>query len=102
VRRWLVETYPASCARAKREGGVVVWLDEMGIRPDGAAGRSWAPVGQGPVIKGTGKWFRVTMVSAVSNAGMLWFRLVTGSFSGSVFIDFLGRLLRDCGGERST
>jgi transposase len=100
VRRWLVETYPAIRARARREGGMVLWLDEMGIRSDAAAGRSWAPVGQTPVIKRTGKRFRVNMISAISNAGRLRFRLFTGSFRGPVFIDFLGRLLRDCGGRK--
>src|SRR5215212_2674159 len=100
VRRWLAETYPAIRARAKREGGVVLWLDEMGIRSDAAAGRSWAPVGQTPVIKGTGKRFRVNMISAVSNAGRLRFRLFVGSFNSRVVIDFLGRLLRDCRGQK--
>jgi transposase len=100
VRRWLEETYPAIRAQARREGGVVLWLDEMGVRSDAAAGRSWAPVGQTPVIKGTGKRFRVNMISAISNAGMLRFRLFVGSFNGPVFIDFLGRLLRDCDGRR--
>jgi transposase len=100
VRRWLAETYPAIRARARREGGVVVWLDAMGVRSAAAAGRSWAPVGQTPVIKGTGKRFRVNMIGAISNAGMLRFRLFTGSFRGPVFIDFLGRLLRDCGGRK--
>ncbi len=100
VRRWLEETYPAIRVQARREGGVVLWLDEMGVRSDAAAGRSWAPIGQTPVIKGTGKRFRVNMISAVSNAGMLRFRLFTGSFTGAVFIDFLRRLLRDCEGRR--
>src|SRR5918993_1724651 len=100
VRRWLAETYPAIGARARREGGVVLWLDEMGIRSDAAAGRSWAPVGQTPVIKRTGKRFRVNMLSAISNAGRLRFRLFTGSFNGPVFIDFLGRLLRERGGGK--
>jgi transposase len=100
VRRWLAQTYPAIRAQAKREGGVVLWLDEMGIRSDAAAGRSWAPIGKTPVIKGTGKRFRINMISAVSNTGMLRFRLFTGSFTGAVFIDFLGRLLRDCGGRK--
>jgi transposase len=100
VRRWLEKTYPAIRARAKREGGVVLWLDEMGVGSDAAAGRSWAPVGQTPVIKGTGKRFRVNMISAMSNAGMLRFRLFVGSFSGPVFLDFLRRLLRDCGGRK--
>ena len=100
VRRWLAETYPAIRAQAKREGGVVLWLDEMGIRSDAAAGRSWAPIGKTPVIKRTGKRFRVNMISAVSNTGMLRFRLFVGSFTGAVFIDFLGRLLRDSGGRK--
>jgi hypothetical protein len=45
---------------------VVLWLDEMGVGSDAAAGRSWAPVGQTPVIKGTGKRFRVNMISAIN------------------------------------
>jgi transposase len=100
VARWLSEEYPAIRAQAKREGGVVLWLDEMGVRSDAAAGRSWAPVGQTPVIKRTGKRFGVNMLSAISNAGRLRFRLFVGSFNGPVFIDFLRRLLRDCAGRR--
>ena len=100
VRRWLAQDYPAIRAQAKREGGVVVWLDEMGVRSDAGAGRSWAPVGQTPVVKRTGKRFRVNMISAISNAGRLRFRLFTGSFTGAVFIDFLRRLLRDCAGRK--
>ena len=63
---------------------MVLWLDEMGVGSDAAAGRSWAPVGQTPVIKGTGKRFRVNMISAISNAGRLRFRLFAGSFTGRV------------------
>jgi transposase len=100
VRRWLVTEFPAIRAQARRERGVVLWLDEMGVGSDAAAGRSWAPVGQTPVIKRTGKRFRVNMLSAISNAGMLRFRLFVGSFNGQVFIDFLRRLLRDCGGRK--
>src|SRR6266545_5013260 len=100
VARWLDEEYPTIRAQARQEGGVVLWLDEMGVRSDAAAGRSWAPVGQTPVIKRTGKRFRVNMLSAISNQGLLRFRLFVGSFNGPVFIDFLRRLLRDCGGRR--
>lgn len=100
VRHWLDEEFPAICAQARREGGMVLWLDEMGVRSDAAAGRSWAPIGQTPVIKRTGKRFRVNMLSAISNAGLLRFRLFTGSFTGPVFIDFLRRLLRDCAGRK--
>jgi transposase len=100
VARWLATEFPAICAQARREGGMVLWLDEMGVRSDAAAGRSWAPVGRTPVIKRTGKRFRVNMISAISNQGLLRFRLFTGSFTGAVFIDFLRRLLRDCQGQK--
>jgi transposase len=100
VARWLATEFPAICVQARREGGMVLWLDEMGVRSDAAAGRSWAPIGQTPVIKRTGKRFRVNMISAISNQGRLRFRLFTGSFTGAVFIDFLRRLLRDCGGRK--
>ena len=100
VARWLATEFPAIRARAKREGGVVLWLDEMGVGSDAATGRSWAPVGKTPVIKGTGKRFRVNMISAISNQGLLRFRLFVGSFTGGVFLDFLRRLLRDCEGRK--
>jgi transposase len=100
VRRWLAEEFPAIRARARKEGGVVLWLDEMGVRSDAAAGRSWAPVGRTPVVKRTGKRFRVNMISAISNVGLLRFRLFAGSFTGPVFIDFLRRLVRDLAGRK--
>jgi DDE superfamily endonuclease len=99
VARWL-EEYPAIVVAAKRDGGVVLWLDEMGVRADQAAGRSWAPVGQTPVVKRTGKRFGVNLISAISNQGLLRFRLFEGSFAGPVFIDFLRRLLRDLAGRK--
>jgi transposase len=100
VARWLVETYPAIRARARREGGVVLWLDELGVRSDAAAGRSWAPVGHTPVVKRTGKRFGVNMISAISAGGLLRFRLFTESFTGPVLVDFLHRLVRDLAGRK--
>jgi Winged helix-turn helix len=82
VGRWLTQDYPAICAQAKREGGVVCGWMRWGcarIRPRGGRG---APVGQTPLVKRTGKRFRVNMLSAISGAGRLRFRLFTGSFTG--------------------
>lgn len=46
VARWLQETYPAIHARAKAEGAEIYWADEMGLRSDHQAGRSWSPRGR--------------------------------------------------------
>jgi transposase len=100
VRRWLEEEYPAIRSQARREGGVVLWLDEMGVRSDYAAGRSWAPVGQTPVVRRTGKRFGVNLISAISAGGLLRFRLFEGSFAGPVLVDFLRRLLREVAGRK--
>jgi transposase len=94
VRRWLTEEFPKIKARAKREGGVVLWLDEMGVRSDHAAGTSWAPVGKTPTVRRTGKRFAVNMISAISNTGALRFRLFQDRFNAALFLDFLGRLIR--------
>jgi transposase len=100
VRRWLATEFPAIRAQARREGGVVLWLDEMGVGSAAVAGRSWAPVGQTPVIKGTGKRFRVNLLSAISNAGRLRLRLLPGrSAAGSSSTSWVGCCAIAAGGR---
>ncbi|WP_210435111.1 hypothetical protein [Saccharopolyspora sp. ASAGF58] len=55
MRRWGEEDYPAIVARACREGAVIVWLDQTGIRSDAAVGRTWAPAARTPVVGKTGE-----------------------------------------------
>jgi hypothetical protein len=39
VTHWLEETYPAITTQARRDGGVVLWLDQTGLRSDNALGQ---------------------------------------------------------------
>jgi transposase len=94
VRVWLEEDYPAIAARARREGAVILWLDQAGIRSDAAVGVTWAPVGQTPVVGKTGKRFSVNAMCAIGNKGELYFTVYTGSFNAGVFVPFLDRLTR--------
>src|SRR5207245_2170089 len=71
VRRWLKKEYPAIRAQAKREKAEIHWGDEMGLRSDHQAGRSYGRRGQTPVVPGTGQ-----------------------RFTAPVFLNFLRRLLR--------
>lgn len=57
VRRWLREEYPAIQAAAKAEHAEIFWEDEMGLRSDHVAGRSYAPIGRTPRIVVSGKRF---------------------------------------------
>ena len=95
IRKWLEREYPALRRRAKRENAEIYWEDETGLRSDHLAGRSYSPRGRTPVIRSTGQRFGCNIVSAVNNLGKMRFRVFKGSFTQSVMIDFLERLIRD-------
>ncbi len=100
VRRWLQERYPEIEKRARRERAEILWADESGLRSDHTAGRTWAPKGQTPVTKGTGKRFKANMIAAVSNTGTLRFRVFDERFTGPLFLDFIKRLIKDNRGRK--
>src|SRR2546426_12412522 len=92
--RWLKKEYPAIRAQAKREKAEIHWGDEMGLRSDHQAGRSYGRRGQTPVVPGTGQRFRCNLISAITNRGRLAFMVFHQRFTAPVFLNFLRRLLR--------
>jgi transposase len=100
VGRWLSEQYPRLRSRAKREGALLLWGDEMGLRSDDARGRSYAPKGATPVVGKSGRRFGCNVIQAVGNRGELWFRVFAGRFTQDVFVDFLRRLLKTARGRK--
>jgi transposase len=97
VLRWMEEEYPQVRAEARRERATIWWGDEMGLRSDHQAGRSYAPRGQTPVVCGTGQRFGCNVVSAITNRGHLGFMVFKKRFTGRVFLAFLRRLIRETG-----
>jgi transposase len=100
VARWLDQRYPELERRAYRERTLILWADEMGLRSDHTAGRSWAPVGQTPLVQGTGQRFGANVISAISNKGRLQFSVFKQRFTAAVMIDFLARLVRQAEGQK--
>lgn len=100
VRAWLAESYPALAAKAKREKALILWADEMGLRSDHAAGRSFSPKGKTPVIAGSGQRFGTNVISAIANRGQLYFMVFTGTANAALFLRFLRRLLRQLKGRK--
>ena len=99
VRRWLKVQYPRIRREAKREGAEIHWGDEMGLRSDHQAGRSYSPKGNTPVIQGTGQRFGCNVISTVTNRGTLRFMVFKHRFTAKVFIEFLKRLVRSAQGK---
>jgi transposase len=94
VRLWLERDYPAIRRQARQEHAQIHWGDEMGMRSDHQAGRSYGLKGQTPVIPGTGQRFGCNLISAITNRGRLAFMVFTERFTGPVMIHFLRRLTR--------
>lgn len=93
VESWRETDYPKIAARAKKEGALIFFADEAGVRSDHHAGTTWAPVGQTPVVKATGARFGFNMLSAVNALGHFRFMTVEGTVTATVFREFLKRLI---------
>jgi transposase len=97
VARWLREEYPAIRSEAKRQKARIYWGDEMGMRSDHQAGRSYGLRGHTPVVPGTGRRFGGNMVSAITNRGDLSFMVFKKRFVAGVYIQFLRRMVTQAG-----
>lgn len=88
------EAYPRIRQRAQKQRGVVLWLDELGVRSQHTAGKSYAPKGKTPVLRKTGNRFYLSVVAAISNQGQLVFMVVEGNFNGAVLVRFVDKLIK--------
>jgi transposase len=98
VRAWKEEEYPAIHAAAKAAGAIILFCDESGVRTDYHSGTMWAPVGQTPVVVGTGNRESVNMISAISAQGKMHFSFIERNVNAANFIAYLKKLLHDING----
>jgi transposase len=97
IAAWLERDYPAIARRARAARAVIYWGDETGISNQDQIGRSYAPRGRTPVIARSAKRITRSMISAVSNRGLMRFMLYEGALNADGFIAFLRRLTKDAG-----
>ncbi len=95
IRAWVDQEYPKIRRRAKQENAEIYWEDETGLRSDHQVGRSYAPSGETPVIRGTGARFSCNIISAINNRGKMRFQVFKGGFNQDKMIEFLNRLIHD-------
>lgn len=97
VKKWLEEDYPVIAARAKAEGAEIHWGDETGLRSDDVRGRSYAPQGQTPVVRVNNKRHGLSVISSVTNKGVMRWKIFDGALNADILIEFLKRLVKDAG-----
>ena len=100
VQQWLETEYPIIQDQAKSEGGEIYWGDETGLRTDCQHGRGYAQKGQTPVISLNARRQSINMISAITNQGLVRFRLFEGTFNAALLIDFMKRLVKGAGGRK--
>ena len=96
VRKWKQEEYPAIAERAKVENAVIYWSDETAVKHDTNWVTGYSPKGQTPILQcHDGRWKTATMVSAISNQGLLRFKVQDKPMNQQTFIEFLEDLIKD-------
>ena len=93
VKEWLESTYPEIKRLAKQEKADIYWGDETTVKACDVRGRGYAPRGKTPVVKRTGKKEDVSMVSAITNKGKIYWKLHEGSINAEKFKEFVERLV---------
>jgi transposase len=93
-KEWVEKTWPKILRTAKRKKAMIFFCDEVSFAQWGSLGRTWAPIGQQPKIKTTGKRKGLKMFGAIDFfSGAFIYMESDGRFSGDSYIKFLKKLL---------
>lgn len=94
-KNWIEEEWPKLKKRAKSQRAVILFEDESSIAVNPSVGRTWAPIGKTPIVRVTGNRGSVSVMSAITPSGRLYFTLPNTTVDSAVFIDFVKQLLRE-------
>lgn len=91
---WLAYTWPAWRAQAAATGGLLLFGDEASFAQWGSLGYTWAPVGQQPAVKTTGRRKAYKVFGLIEFfSGRLFYRGIDGKFNGASYVAFLTGVL---------
>ena len=88
-----MEAQDLACAqkKARREGRLIVFIDESGLSERPTRVRTWAPKGQTPIIQFHFNWTHISVIAGLSHTSCL-FRLHEGSIKKEQHVEFLKAL----------
>jgi transposase len=94
VKKWMNETFPAIRKHAKAEKAEIYWGDETALQANDVRGRGFAPRGDTPILNTTAKYENLSMISAITNQGLVHWMIVDGTVNIEYFIEFLKSLIK--------
>ena len=94
-RKWDRETWPAIVQRARAASGVILFGDEVSFAQWGSLTRTWAPRGEQPLVKTSGKRKGLKMFGVMEFfRGGFEYMECEGKFHSDVYLKFLEQVLR--------
>ena len=91
------EAYSLVAQKARQENDIIYWTDETTVAQDGHWARGYAPARHAPVLTATSQHFDLTMVSAISNRGLVRFDFLESAATAETITGFMRRLAHDSG-----
>lgn len=84
--------------KARRQGRLIVFVDESGLSTRPTRVRTWAPRGQTPLLQETFNWKSLSVIGALV-VWRFYFQIYPGSIKGLQVIEFLKHLQRHVPGK---
>ena len=98
VKEWLDKQYPEFMKEAKDHDATVLFQDESGVQSRPNVRRTWSKRGKRSSIKVRERRDKISLSSAVSTDGNLYFTIKDGSMNEDDIISFLDKLLSEIPG----
>jgi transposase len=92
-KKWLRYEVPKIRRCVNKHRGILYFQDESNVSLTAFLGKTWAPCGETPKARVTGKRAGIAANSAISQNGHLLFRLLEKRIASKEVIDFLGQML---------
>ena len=86
--------FPSLVEKAKKEGALILWLDETQACSDSNIGRTWGKQGETPIISGNGKKEKINVIGAIDQNGQTHFMTYDCNTDTSVVISFIDMLAK--------
>ena len=92
---WMKQTFPELKQQAQAVGGLLLFGDEASFAQWGSLSYTWAPIGQQPSIKTTGKRKAYKVFGLIDLfSGRLFYQGIAGKFNSESYIAFLKMVLK--------
>jgi len=93
---WLSKTWQAIIKEQRERNAYVLFGDECSFAQWGSLTRTWAPIGQSPVVETRGTRKNYKVFGAIDySTGRLFSQGVDGKLNGETYVEFLKKILRE-------